>query len=226
MNCCGKTSRISNASGSEKLFFIDFGQSVDKISVSEISIEAKIVSLNQSPMFHLLRDFESANSDFLCEEGIETEYQLLQADPLKPFHKPSLNPGTNLKFLFPNLNGYIKNSMTHWDEEARQTNQFASCVTVGSDDSYFLFHFIIFHRFSPTVIVIEPFGFIVSFDLLIHRFYLRLFVLNPSGSLVFDSLAARLERKSFCEEERRIKDWEWKADKAAQILFINLMIYV
>jgi len=31
-------------------------------------------------------------------------------------------------------------------------------------------------------------------------------------------IAARLERSSFCEEERRAKKREWKADKAAQII--------
>lgn len=34
-------------------------------------------------------------------------------------------------------------------------------------------------------------------------------------------IAARLERKSFCEEVRRTKDWEWKADKAALIKIIQ-----
>jgi len=29
------------------------------------------------------------------------------------------------------------------------------------------------------------------------------------------NVAARLERKSFCEEERRTKDWEWKAEMSA-----------
>jgi len=35
--------------------------------------------------------------------------------------------------------------------------------------------------------------------------------------LYFDTrvIAARLERKSFCEEERRVKDWEWKAEMSA-----------
>lgn len=33
----------------------------------------------------------------------------------------------------------------------------------------------------------------------------------------FYKIAARLERKSFCEEVRRTKDWEWKAEIAAQI---------
>ena len=33
-------------------------------------------------------------------------------------------------------------------------------------------------------------------------------------------IAARLERSSFCEEERRAKKREWKADKAAQKLLI------
>lgn len=28
-------------------------------------------------------------------------------------------------------------------------------------------------------------------------------------------IAARLERKSFFEEERRTKDWEWKAEMSA-----------
>ncbi len=47
-------------------------------------------------------------------------------------------------------------------------------------------------------------------------------LLNKSGR--WRNLAARLERSSFCEEERQAKKRERKAEIAAQIKFFNLKI--
>jgi len=60
-----------------------------------------------------------------------------------------------------------------------------------------------------------------------HRFHLRLLKFNPSGGLEIEA-AARIERKSFfaCtrvlsnEKSSCKKDWEWKAEIAAQIFLL------
>lgn len=58
---------------------------------------------------------------------------------------------------------------------------------------------------------------IISFLPRIHELYFQ-----RNINLIRNTIAARLERKSFCEEERRTKDWERKADKAAQIIIKKL----
>ena len=58
------------------------------------------------------------------------------------------------------------------------------------------------------------------FDIIFCFRFILVNVHNLDKDFTVESLAARLERSSFCEEERRAKKRERKADKAAQIISI------